>query len=68
MTEQVGVRFGIAAGALFVLTDVVVVGRLPGEYGVALLLVATTVLATGWTGRMRCCWGSWGGHSPPGSR
>lgn len=47
MTEQVAVRFGLAAGALFVLTDVVVVGRLPGEYGVALLLVATTVLATG---------------------
>jgi hypothetical protein len=45
MTDEVGVRFGIGAGVLFVLTDVEVVGRLPGEYGVALLLVATTVLA-----------------------
>jgi hypothetical protein len=45
MTDEAGVRFGIGAGVLFVLTDVVVVARLPGEYGVALLLVATTVLA-----------------------
>jgi hypothetical protein len=33
MTDEVGVRFGIGAGVLFVLTDVVVVGRLPGKYG-----------------------------------
>ena len=45
MTDQVGVRFGAGSGVLFVLTDVVVVGRLPGMYGVALLLVATAVLA-----------------------
>jgi hypothetical protein len=45
MSDEVGVRFGIGGGVLFVLTDVVVVGRLPGQYGVALLLVATAVLA-----------------------
>lgn len=45
MTDQVGVRFGAGSGVLFVLTDVVVVGRLPGMYGLALLLVATAVLA-----------------------
>jgi len=45
MTDEVEVRFGIGAGVLFVLTDVVVVGPLPGTYGVALLLVATVVLA-----------------------
>jgi hypothetical protein len=45
MSEQAGVRFGISGGALFLLTDVLVVGRLPGEYGVALLLVASTVFA-----------------------
>jgi hypothetical protein len=45
MTDEVGVRFGIGGGALFVLTGVVVAGRLPGEYGVGLLLVATAVLA-----------------------
>jgi hypothetical protein len=45
MADEVGVRFGIGGGVLFVLTDVVVVGRLPSEYGLALLLVATTVLA-----------------------
>jgi hypothetical protein len=45
VTDEFGVRLGIGACVLFVLTDVVVVGRLPGEYGVALLLVATTVLA-----------------------
>ena len=45
MTDQVGVRFGIAAGLLFALTGLVVAGGLPGAYGVALLLVATTVLA-----------------------
>ena len=45
MVDQVGVRLGIGAGVLFVLTDVVVVGRWPGYYGVALLLLATAVLA-----------------------
>lgn len=45
MIDEVGVRFGIAAGALFVLTGVVVAGPLSGGYGVALLLVATWVLA-----------------------
>ena len=45
MVDQVGVRFGIGGGVLFVLADVVAVGRLPGDYGVALLLVATAVLA-----------------------
>lgn len=45
MTDEVGVRFGIGGGVLFVLTEVVVVGRLSNMYGVALLLVATAVLA-----------------------
>jgi hypothetical protein len=45
ITEGDGVRFGIGSGVLFVLTDVVIVGQLPGVYGVALLLVATAVLA-----------------------
>src|SRR3954451_18267111 len=45
MTDEVGVRFGIANGLLFLLTGVVVAVRLPGAYGVGLLLVATAVLA-----------------------
>lgn len=45
MTDQVGVRFGIAAGLLFALTGLLVVGGLPGAYGVGLLLAATTLLA-----------------------
>jgi hypothetical protein len=45
VTDQVGVRFGIGAGLLFLVTGVVVGGGLPGAYGVALLLVATAVLA-----------------------
>jgi hypothetical protein len=45
MTDEVGVRFGIGGGALFLLTGVVVAGRLPGEYGAAVLFVATVVLA-----------------------
>jgi len=45
MTDEVGVRFGIATGLLFVITGVVVGCGLPREYGVALLLVATAVLA-----------------------
>jgi len=45
MTDQVGVRFGIAAGLLCALTGLLAAGGLPGAYGVALLLVATTLLA-----------------------
>ena len=45
MTDEVGVRFGMGGGVLFLLSDVIVVGRLPSVYGVALLLVATAVLA-----------------------
>ena len=45
VTDQVGVRFGIGAGLLFLLTGIVVAGGLPGACGVGLLLVATTVLA-----------------------
>ena len=45
MTDEVGVRFGIGAGALFFLTGVVVAGQLRGAYGVALLLVATLMLS-----------------------
>jgi len=45
LTDEVGVRFGIGNGVLFLLAGVTVAGRLPGPYGVALLLVATAVLA-----------------------
>jgi len=45
MTDQVGVRFGVGSGVLFLLTWVTVAGRLPGACGVGLLLVATAVLA-----------------------
>jgi hypothetical protein len=45
MTDEVGVRFGIEGGALFVLTGAVVAGRLPAEYGAAVLFAATLVLA-----------------------
>jgi hypothetical protein len=45
MTDQVGVRFGLGNGVLFLLTGVTVAGRVPGPYGVGLLLVATAVLA-----------------------
>jgi hypothetical protein len=45
MTDEIGVRFGIGAGVLFFLTGAVVAGRLPGAYGVALLLAATWMLS-----------------------
>ncbi|NUR10140.1 MAG: hypothetical protein HOQ45_24455 [Nocardioidaceae bacterium] len=45
MTDQVGVRFGIGNGVLFLLAAVIVAGRVPGPYGVALLLVMTAVLS-----------------------
>src|SRR5690349_21450275 len=45
MTDQVGVRFGLGSGVLFLLTGVSVAARLPGPYGVGLLLVATGLLA-----------------------
>ncbi|CAI9404699.1 hypothetical protein [Nocardioides sp. T2.26MG-1] len=45
MIDQVGVRFGIGAGLLFLVTGAVVVGGLPSAHGVALLLLATGVLA-----------------------
>jgi hypothetical protein len=51
MSDQVGVRFGIAEGLLFVLTGLVVAGGLPGVYGVTMLLVATIVLAPALDGR-----------------
>ncbi|GAA1164542.1 hypothetical protein [Nocardioides aquiterrae] len=46
MTDQVGVRFGIACGALFLLTAGVVSAPLSGGYGVAALLLVTGLLAT----------------------
>jgi hypothetical protein len=46
MTDQVGVRFGITCGALFVLTAGVVAAPVADGYGVAVLLVVTAVLAT----------------------
>ena len=45
MTDQVGVRFGIGNGVLFLLTGASVASGMPGAYGVGLLLVATAVLA-----------------------
>ena len=45
ITDQVGIRFGIGAGALFALTAVVVAGGLRGQYGVVLLFLATPALA-----------------------
>ena len=45
MTDQVGVRFGLGNGVLFLLTGVSVASRLPGSYGVGLLLLATVLLA-----------------------
>jgi len=45
MTDEVGVRLGIGGGVLFLLTAVVVAGRLPEGYSVGLLLVTTVVLA-----------------------
>jgi hypothetical protein len=45
LTDEVGVRFGIGAGLLFLITGVVVAGGLPGAYGVVLLLLATALLA-----------------------
>jgi hypothetical protein len=45
MTDQVGVRFGIGNGVLFLLAGVTVAGRLDSAYGVGMLLVATAVLA-----------------------
>ena len=46
MTDEAGVRFGIACGTLFVLTAGVVAASVAGGYGVAVLLVVTAVLAT----------------------
>lgn len=45
MTDQIGVRFGIGACVLFLLSGVVAAGQLQGAYGVALLLVATLMLS-----------------------
>jgi hypothetical protein len=44
MSDEVGVRFGLGGGVLFLLSGVVVAGRLPSAYGVGLLLVATLLL------------------------
>ena len=46
MTDEVGVRFGIACGALFALTAGVVAAPVASGYGVAALLVVTGLLAT----------------------
>ena len=43
-SDQVGVRFGLGSGVLFVLSGVIVAGRLPAAYGVGLLLLATLLL------------------------
>lgn len=45
ITDEVGVRFGIGTGVLFVITGALVATGLSGEYGVVLLLASTTVLA-----------------------
>ncbi|KQY62478.1 MULTISPECIES: hypothetical protein [unclassified Nocardioides] len=45
MTDEVGVRFGMGAGAQFLLTGLVVATQLPGEWGVALLLLVTALLS-----------------------
>lgn len=45
VTDQVGVRFGIGTGLLFLTAGIMVGGGLSGSYGVALLLVSTAVLA-----------------------
>jgi hypothetical protein len=45
MSDEVGIRFGLGGGLLFLLSGVVVTGRLPSEYGVGLLLVATVLLS-----------------------
>ena len=45
MTDEVGVRCGLGGGALLVLTAVVVTTGPTGFDGVALYLVATTLLA-----------------------
>ena len=50
VSDEVGVRFGIGGGVLFVLSGVVVAARLPSEYGVGLLLVGT-VLLSAWLDR-----------------
>src|SRR5512133_1744571 len=47
MSEDVGVRFGVGGGVLFLLSGGIVVGRVPGAYGVGLLLVAT-LLTCAW--------------------
>lgn len=47
LSDEVGVRFGLDAGLLLLLTAVVVAGRLPGGSGVG-LLVGATVLLSGW--------------------
>jgi hypothetical protein len=46
ITDQVGVRFGLGNGVLFALTAVVVAVGLRGAPGVAVLFLATVVLAT----------------------
>ena len=50
MIDQVGVRFGMGTGGLFLLTGVVAASRVPGAVGVGMLLAATTVLAAGLDG------------------
>jgi hypothetical protein len=45
MTDEIGVRFGVGGAVLFFLSGVVVAGRLPDAYGVALLLTATGMLS-----------------------
>jgi hypothetical protein len=45
VSDEVGVRFGIGGGVLLGLSGVVVAARLPSEYGVGLLLVATLLLS-----------------------
>lgn len=45
MSDQVGVRFGIGNGVLFLLTGATVASGMPGAYGVGLLLMATAVFA-----------------------
>lgn len=54
MIDEVGVRFGIGGGVLFVLTAVVAAGRLHGEYGVALILIATVMLSL-WLDAAHAC-------------
>jgi hypothetical protein len=45
VSDEVGVRFGLGGGVLFLLSAVVVAAGLPSGYGVGLLLVATLLLS-----------------------